>query len=143
MCIIIDANVADEIVATSDDAKPILRRIQAGRLKMVAGHKLKRELMRTRFRGLYQQLVLAGKLTEFTDQQIEKAANEIDRKLLASNDLHVLGLARASGARILFSKDEPLHSDFKNKDIIVRPRGKVYTSRNHEKLLDEGECTCN
>ncbi len=60
----------------------------------------------------------------------------------ASNDLHVLALAQASGARLLYSNDRALQRDFKNKNLIDRPRGKVYSTLwylsvedNHKRLL--------
>jgi hypothetical protein len=76
------------------------------------------------------------------DQDVDQAIDGINRQHVRSNDLHVLGLACASGARILFSRDEPLHADFKNKHIIPQPRGKIYTSKKHERLLDEIGCDC-
>ena len=45
-----------------------------------------------------------------------------------SNDLHVLALAQVSGARLLYSNDLSLHQDFGNRDLISRPRGKIYST---------------
>ncbi|NPV22381.1 PIN domain-containing protein [Bradyrhizobium aeschynomenes] len=141
MCLVIDANVASDFNAPSEDAKPVLQRIQKGNLRIVAGPSLKRELFRTKIRGLYQQWLLAGKVVEFNDTQLAAAAADINGDLLASNDIHVLALARASGSRLLFSRDEPLHSDFKNRKII-NPKGKIYTSAKQYRLLDEIKCNC-
>jgi hypothetical protein len=56
-----------------------------------------------------------------------------------SNDVHILALARVSGARVLFLRDNNLHSDFKNTKIL-RPKGKIYQGQRHKKLLDEVLC---
>ena len=58
-----------------------------------------------------------------------------------SNDRHILALALASGARLIFTSDESLMRDFKNPDIIRRPRGSVYQrKRDHEDLLRRNVC---
>ena len=54
-----------------------------------------------------------------------------------STDPHVLALARVSGARLLFSNDERLQEDFRNRDIIGDGvRGRVYRTREPENLLE-------
>jgi hypothetical protein len=142
VCIIIDANAANEITSNSEDAVPVLKRVMGGKLRIVAGQQLKVELLRTPFRSIYRQLLLAGRLSEFSDDEISAEQSHPALSHCVSNDQHVIALARASGARILFSKDEPLHTDFKNKSIIDGPRGKIYTSKDHERLLDEVRCSC-
>ena len=52
-----------------------------------------------------------------------------------SNDAHVLGLARASGARCLCTSDDTLIADFKDKLIVDKPRGRVYQVACHAQLL--------
>jgi hypothetical protein len=142
MCIIVDANTSAEFFPPSDDARPVLDRIRKGTLRVVAGHKLKAELLGCSFRKIYRQLLLAGQLTEFPDDSISREINTVRDKGPKSNDLHILALARVSGARILFSRDVALHADFKDKAILGDRRGKVYQSRNHSRILDEVECDC-
>ena len=45
-----------------------------------------------------------------------------------SDDEHVLALAVVSGARLLYTNDTALIADFKNREIIANPRGKVYST---------------
>ncbi|MBR1235042.1 hypothetical protein [Bradyrhizobium sp. AUGA SZCCT0182] len=142
MCIIIDANAANEITSNSPDAVPVLKRVMGGKLRIVAGQQLKIELLKTPFRTLYKQLLLAGRFSEFSDAEVSAAQAHPCVQHCISNDQHVIALARASGARILFSKDEPLHADFKNKAMIDQPRGKIYTCKDHERVLDETVCAC-
>ena len=51
-------------------------------------------------------------------------------------------LAKISGARLLYSNDKDLHQDFKDKNLIDNPRGRVYStlesknfSVSHSRLL--------
>lgn len=48
---------------------------------------------------------------------------------IRSNDAHVLALARASRARLLYTGDNKLEADFKNDQIISGPRRKIYSRR--------------
>ena len=65
------------------------------------------------------------------------------RGAVKSDDPHIIALAQVSGARLLYSNDKSLQQDFKNKDLINNPRGKVYItnecrgnfSSGHKKLL--------
>lgn len=50
------------------------------------------------------------------------------RGMCQSDDTHIIALAQISGARLLFSNDKALHQDFKNKELINNPRGKVYST---------------
>ena len=46
-----------------------------------------------------------------------------------SNDEHLIALAKVGGARLLFTEDPKLHTDFGDSLIIANPRGKVYSTR--------------
>lgn len=59
---------------------------------------------------------------------------------LRSNDPHILALARASGARLLYTADKDLIADFKNPRIVSRPRGKVYSGAANARLLAGASC---
>jgi choline dehydrogenase-like flavoprotein len=141
MCIVIDANAASDVANGTDAAKPILNKMAKGNLRVVAGAKLKRELLRTNFRGIYRQMVLAGRLIEFEEATVTAEEIVVRAAGCRSDDPHVLALARVSGARILFSRDQRLHTDFKNEEII-RPKGSVYQDSSHQHLLHEDACSC-
>ena len=53
-----------------------------------------------------------------------------------SNDLHVLGLALVSGARLLYTNGTALIDDFGNRAIVARPRGKIYTTARNAAVTD-------
>ena len=59
---------------------------------------------------------------------------------LRSDDPHVLALARTAGVRLLYTGDRDLMADFKNKELIDRPRGRVYTGAANAPLLTAVAC---
>ena len=64
-------------------------------------------------------------------QEDDAKINEVKKKLKAeqkcrSNDLHIIALAIVSGARLLYSQDQLLQQDFRDKALIDQPRGKIY-----------------
>ena len=61
-------------------------------------------------------------------------------KICKSNDVHILALAKASGARLLYTADNSLMRDFKNKKIINNPPGKIYTNDRNRDLLKKNTC---
>lgn len=140
MLLIIDANCATLVLCASPNAdfKPVATAIAKGRKKVViGGSKLKAE---------YQKLATVWRLLRTLDQAGRAQLiddGEVDREqeyllanvLMASDDSHVLALARVSGARLLCSHDQALHADFSNRNIIDRPRGKVYQDATHSHLL--------
>ena len=63
-----------------------------------------------------------------SDSQIREAKKEIDGIAFNSNDQHVILLAVAGDARLLYSNDKDLHADFRSPSIIDNPRGRVYST---------------
>ena len=128
MCIIIDANVAGELPGPSADAKPVVDWIEGGSGRLVIGGRNTVEL--DAHRGVRRWLIgllQSGRARSVSAEIVQTK----ERELLASgrhrsDDPHMLALALASGARLLFSRDRDLHHDFGNPELIRRPRGKVY-----------------
>ena len=57
-----------------------------------------------------------------------------------SNDRHILALALASGARLLYTGDKRLAQDFEDPQIIENPAGEVYSSPEHRDRLRPDIC---
>lgn len=142
MCIIIDANTVHDFARESLDSKPVLKRIAKGSLRIVCGGKLKVEWHKAKLTNLYRQLLLSGKLKEYSDAQTNLALAALNLKTLKSDDPHVIALAIVSGARILYSRDKNLHDDFKNPVCLPGAKGKIYQNQTHEHVLDETVCHC-
>ena len=155
MCAIVDANAAHEVFGSSDEqptsaGEGFFRWLNSGKGKLVVGGKLKEELDQgvPKFRAWALQATLSGKLIDAdksrVDQEAEKARSSGGLK---SDDPHIIALAQVSGARLLFSNDKDLHEDFKNRNFINKPLGRIYSTAENKsftedkrKLLDRHHC---
>lgn len=142
MCVIIDANVLAELQTPSADAQPIVNAIERRQMRLVVGGKNTTELSKSPAVSRW----IAGLVRANLAHAVPRA--DIEREELAlstlgkrkSNDLHVIALARASGARLLFSRDKNLAQDFKNRTFVDKPTGSVYKQRQHAHLLKSVAC---
>ena len=136
MCVIVDADVAAAVFCRppNPDFAPVVTWIETtGRL--VIGGKLLEELTRVGVcRDYLLALTRAGRTRLIPNDRIEAEVLSIE-DLCVSNDSHVVALARVSGARTLCSRDHALHQDFKNPLVISGPRGSVYQTPSHTRLL--------
>jgi predicted nucleic acid-binding protein len=139
MCIIVDANAARDLSAPTDDGRPVLEWLLKGRGGLIIGGLLKRELGRSGMRDTLVVLGRAGRLHNIDDAQVQSVATKIERKC-CSNDCHVVAAAIVSGCRLIFSRDQNLHKDAKNRDIL-NPAASIYQSKSHKHLLTD--CHCN
>ncbi len=136
MCIIIDANVAHEFGrAFTEEALAIFEWLMRDGGTVATGGRLKRELIQTNFKEIYHALLLAGRLYQYNDNEIDRAERAvITGKTLRSDDPHVIALAQISLCRLLFSRDRDLHADFGNPNVLS-PRGRIYQDKSHGHLL--------
>ena len=143
MCVIVDANVASRFFSDPVDPElqPLWDWIASGRGLLVAGGRLLEELFEV---GDARRLLRnweRAKLARFIPSDEVEAETTLVEGECASNDAHVIALARLSGARRLCSNDRLLHQDFGNLALINNPRGRVYQNRTHTRLLNhDGPC---
>ena len=137
MCALLDANVKHEVFginrkteAGAEFFRWINGEAKGKTLRLVIGGKLTKELTRDDDKVLewLAEAALSAKVFVVSDSQIREAKKEIDGIALKSNDQHVILLAIASGARLLYSNDKDLHADFRSPSIIDNPRGRVYST---------------
>jgi hypothetical protein len=137
MCLIIDANCAAAVCNAADEAKPVVAWLLNVRSHIaVGGSRLAREYRgMTKFLRLISQLDARGQLRRFADGEVDTRELQLEALgELESNDAHIVALAQESGARLLYSHDQPLHADFRNPQLLV-PRGHVYQTADHGHLL--------
>lgn len=142
MCAIIDANSVAEVFGArrSPAGRVLAHWLSHGGGRLAVGGKLHDEMKNAGegFRRWARQAVVAGRMRVCSDAEVSSRTAALAKSgLPGSDDLHILALAQASGARILVSRDEELRRDFKNKALISGPRGKVYSSPEHRHLLDD------
>ena len=139
MCVIIDANVAAGAFAVpcEDDFSPLWQWIEHRNGRLVFGGKLGLELNKLgNAKRRLLQLWRAGRALQVPKTQIDAEDKVVARLgICKSNDTHVIALARASGARVLCTHDQDLEDDFKNRTLVPNPRGKIYKTANHQRLL--------
>ena len=133
MCAIVDANAAHEVFGANRPpaGKGFFDWLNTGGGRLVVGGKLREELHRSSggFRTWAQQAVLAARLRIKEDTEVNVRMEELQGETsLRSDDPHVIALAQVSGARLLYSNDSDLQRDFKDWNLIDKPRGKVYST---------------
>ena len=132
MCGIVDANVANEVFG--DERPPagehFFEWLASLRGQLVVGGRLRRELSRDhRFLQWFGNAVRYGRARSMEDADVEARTDELRRgDMCRSDDEHVLALALVSGARLLYTNDAALIRDFKNREIVGNPVGKIYTT---------------
>lgn len=137
MCAIVDANVASHLMGRNlpEAGARFLDYIESGRLTIVVGGKLRQELYQTPIRAFIQQAILAAKARSVEDTAVDRQAGEVEQSgMCISDDAHIIALARISGARLLYTNDRDLQQDFKNRSLIDRPRGRIYTTLKYEQF---------
>lgn len=144
MCAILDANVVHKVFGKNrpEAGKAFFEWLVSGNGRLVTGGKLHQELTRVHtFMEWSKQATLSGKIKRFNDRKIDDRTEKLKGSCI-SDDPHVIALAQISGARFLYSDDGNLHQDFKNKKLIPKPEGKIYSTKkqnsfttSHQELL--------
>ena len=83
---------------------------------------------------MLRQLDQAGRAKAVPDAPVD-ARMKLVAPQCVSDDPHIIALALVSGARLLCSLDQALHTDFTNPKLINSPRGNVYQNATHEHLV--------
>jgi len=136
MCLIVDTNLAGVVFGSpgQSDFRPIIDWLTRSG-KLVVGGQLSGELERLNsVRRFIRALDQAGRLRRFSNAQTEAESLRIESNC-RSNDAHIIALARISGARVLCSRDNALHRDFRNTRLISNPKGRIYQNAEHSRLL--------
>ncbi|MEK6805047.1 MAG: hypothetical protein AABY95_00165 [Pseudomonadota bacterium] len=142
MCAILDANTSGEVLSANPpaDAEMFRSWVETGSGSLVAGGKLLRELENNRsVQKWLVNLKAAGKLFRINDGLVDAEEEKLALPgVCVSDDPHVVALAVTSGARLLFSRDNDLRSDFRNPSLVNKPRGKIFQGQTH--LLRTNVC---
>lgn len=139
MCMILDANRCGDFINYNEDMSPVRKWIDKGIHRLIYSNqeKIKNELYDNRRMKKYlEDRVRFGQARRIEKEKVERAMQDIETKYsLISDDPHILGLAIASGAKLLCTQDEDLEKDFKR---IVR--GSIYKNKKHTHLLTDKIC---
>jgi hypothetical protein len=145
MClVIVDVNVAPRVLLDANDRQySLIHKALFARRRpyatLVYGGKLVDEYNKNySLRSVIIALDRAGRTKAVPGHSVDTESERVAKSGHASSDdAHILGLARVSGARVLCSEDNPLRADFKNKRLIDKPRGRIYSRSGHSGLLSQ------
>lgn len=143
MCIIIDANKLGSFLTDppDEDSAPVRKWLDKGGILVYSTGSIFAEEVTKRAKRKLADYVRAGQAKVIPGEQFMDDESSLrTQRGLRSNDPHVLALARASGARLLYTGDNDLIADFKNKQFIDKPRGKVYSGSANANLLTRSAC---
>ena len=146
MCGVVDNDVAFEVFGDrrTGAGKGFRDWLDHRRGSLAVGGALLDELAANgKFREWYARNIQSGLILQIGRDRIAPVQRRLKREdRCKSNDTHVLALAIASGARLLYTNDNLLMDDFRNRNIVPGPPGKIYTTRDrknfrpaHKKLL--------
>lgn len=145
MCLIVDTNVLKKVFGSPAD--PEFQPVQNSLLspkkgkaaRMALGGRVRREAVRLKsLLPLLAELERAGRLRFVQDSAVDALEGQlIAAGVVSSDDPHVIALGQLSGVRLLCSNDQGLHADWTNKDLLDKPRGRVYQLKSHARLLAE------
>jgi len=140
MCLIIDTNVAHFLVRPdSIRTRPIVQWIMAGGT-LVWGGRLTEELRHNRkVAGFLAVLERQGQMRSVAKAELKGEIVRIKTRC-RSDDAHIIALARLVRARILFTDDKRLRKDSLDRDLIDRPKGRLYTDADDQHLLGPDTC---
>ncbi len=135
MCAIVDTNVYHQVFSTgsqSDAGKYFydwLMKRNGGTLVSGGGHL--RELNRIAdFKRVFAERLQAGRARRISDEVVDSETETLrSQGICRSNDEHVVALAKVSGARLLFTNDNALQDDFRDRQIIGGTQGRIYTTQ--------------
>ena len=145
MCIIIDANRMDRFFTDplSNEVKPIHKWIgtKYGIIAYSTYGKLRDELEKGNKKDKFQEMSRSGRAIFINSEKIKLEQKRLEKiGNYKSDDVHILALANVSGARVLYTGDKALMDDFRNREIINNPRGKIYSDANNRNLLRANLC---
>ena len=143
MCIIVDANKLGSFLADppDEDSAPVREWLDKGGILVYSTGSIFAKEVIGRAKGKLADYVRAGKAKVIPKERfIDDERSLAERRDRRSDDPHVLALARTCGARLLYTGDNDLIADFKNKKFIDKPRGKVYSGSANANLLTRSTC---
>ncbi len=127
-CAIVDANSMSEVVRETHEATQILVKfLRQGRGTLHMGGKLREELeVSPRHKRWIGAGIARGWIKNIDNGEVERRTHDMKaNRTLRSDDPHIIALAQVGGARLLVSRDVALGKDFKDREFLDNPRGKL------------------
>ena len=143
MCCIVDNSVVGELVSRRTPRSKLFLKLQLARkIRIATCGELKKEYGKHQAAiDFFVRVRRNNLLDDIDDEQIDAEKDLVVKAAQPkSNDLHVLALARVSGARVIATDDRALQEDIGNKKLLDAPRGKVFSNENQRHLFSGRYC---
>jgi hypothetical protein len=138
MCMIVDANLCSVVFkkTTNLTHQKLRQIIFDNKLTLIHGGQLSKEYEKAGVLPIIAMLSQSGRAIRIADTLIDAELAHATQHC-TSNDTHVIALARADRKRghVLCTDDQALQTDFKNKALIDKPRGTIYSPTRHKSSL--------
>ncbi len=143
MCVIVDTNMLSAFFDRyNEDAAPLMKWVLGGgAIVFSTDGRYARELIKANRMESFRSLSQRFNAHAYRGSEMSEHLDMLEKDTLCrSDDKHILALALASGARVLYTDDGALQQDFTNTAIINGPKGKIYTRRSHASMLYKNPC---
>jgi predicted nucleic acid-binding protein len=138
MCIIVDVNIAQQVLLEPGDSNfaPVRKALQSKKARLVIGGKLRDEYLKVgTLRAHLMTLDRQGSARILPNRPVHAETQKVEKEAkCCSNDAHIIGLARVSGVRLLCTNDNDLEQDFCANDVIT-PTGNIFKYATHGHLI--------
>ena len=137
MCMILDINMWPDFFNKKKNMQPVHKWLEKQNGKLVySDHKLFQKELTQNQKTILEKYYQSGKARFISETQVEQTIAILQKNnQFQSNDIHILGLAKADQVKVLCTKDKNLHADFKN--ILG---GSIYQNAKHQHLLTKDTC---
>lgn len=143
MCLIVDNDVIHRVLTNPDDTDfhklhEALFTAKGAAVRIAYGGRLRREYeVSSTIMRFVLLLERAGRAYAVSNDLVDEEENVVaSSESMASNDTHIVALARVANIRLLATNDKALQSDFTNTKLL-QPKGRVYQRPAHAHLLLE------
>lgn len=139
MLLMLDANCCAAALRMESEFPSFVRCLLLGKGRLsIGGTKMLEEYNRiSEMSKFLIALDRAGKIERIDRSAVDKMSQDLEsRKVMDSDDPHVIAVACLSGARVLCTKDRALIRDF-TAGRFFQPRGKIYSGERNRKLLEK------
>ncbi len=137
MCMILDINMWPDFFNKTIAMQSVHKWLEKKNGKLVySNHELFQKELTQNQRTALQEYSRKGQARLVPKKQVEQKITSLRAdNTFKSNDIHILGLAKAVRVKVLCTKDKDLHYDFKH--IL---HGHIYQNASHQHLLTKDTC---
>lgn len=129
MCIIIDNCLVMDLKNDQKHMEPIKKYLEKGGIVVLSD-----ELYREYPASFQAAVVELQRRNQVRKVKAPALGNDV-RKLITSNDHHVISLVLGAAVEVVCTTDDDLTNDLKNPKIIKKPRCKVYRHARAKRVL--------